>query len=907
MADINWGSITTLYESASYNLRCCQINDYLLAVVYRVGTNQYIDIIEFDLIGDYEILSHNLTSSSLSGINDNVQACCKVTTNKFLVVCKTTHIIAHLFYWDGSTLTDYGDDLGSAADSDYHSLTQIEDNKIMLFYRTSASSMSVRVATCNDGVSLTWSGATTLYAYSSSFIASTKIDSGKVLVASRHIAADDLEVRVVSSPAGLDDRSINYGSVYDIETTKETYFVSTHSYETDKAVVCYGLNGISGGYAVACTISGTVVTIGTIKEFEGGETLNTSVCKCLDVENAFLVAYEDANDSNKGKTEELIVDWNTRVITLGTTQLFSENSTGGGFTNYALHIIDTDNDKYFIGFADITDSGYPKCVMDYAPPGPPEPPVGISVESGDVSNIISFSDSTDVDSYNLYWDTTSGVTVGTGIKISDITPPYIHHWLDPELTYYYILTSEDEYGEGDPSAIYSSSPTPRHPRYITSESAIESIIISWTDSTGADQYNLYWDTTSGLTIETGTKITDVTSPYTHSGLTPGQTIYYILTAEDEDGESEASGEFNEIVGIDIPQNPSAVNSESRGITITWDSVNGATHYNIYWLKTPGVTKEIGNKISSVTSPYRHRHLDGDDTYYYVITAENATVEGDESDEVNAIAYILPQIPTNVDATASLYSVIVSWDTTEEQDFNLYWDTTTGVTIGTGNLIEDVTSPYTHYTPSHLIPFYYVVTGVIGVFESSESSEVNATPYIDPFAYPDQERVMDGFSDNRFSSVMNRVMKMATIEDIVLFPGQTFKFTVDSTSEVTIGEGIFIKDNMIVHVQESFTLDFSNNDYYIDSTGNMEEEGYYYIVAKYEYKRQRPGPKASYHIIRDTYLYDSSIHIFLGTAEIINNGGVFIVSRVFTYDPLDVSIKRPTITSEPTMIIDAGEL
>lgn len=573
-----------------------------------------------------------------------------------------------------------------------------------------------------------------------------------------------------------------------------------------------------------------------------------------------------------------------------------ESLTGGDTYYYVVTAI--------VGEAESSESNE---VSDTALIGTPNPPTGISVTPGEELNTITFTADPFADKTHVYWDTISGVSIFTGTKIEDITSPYNHTGLHPEPRFYYILTSENEYGEGDPSAEYNSSPIPEPPVVIDTTSEIESIIISWEDSTGADSYNIYWKISPGVT-KLDNKITGAISPYLHSSLTPGQEYFYAITSEDEDGESSLSEEFSDIADIGIPDNISAISSGDREITISWNPVSGATTYNIYWLKISGVTIDLGNKISGVSSPYVHdSNLDPDDTYYYVVTAENALIESIESEEVHAVATDIPEAPTNLIATSVEGGISLSWDTlTHIDSYNLYWDTTSGVTIETGTLIENVSPPYLHETPSFLDEYYYVVTAVNDIYESDESNEDSALPTPEGFHAPEQSRTVDGFSYDGHSDILNTIMKLFTYnEDLLLFPNQSFSLTMDSTHEVTIGMGVCIKDNTIVHVQQTYTLDFNNNDYYIDSTGDMDGEGYYYIVLKYNKTPITPSSKLSYHIIRNTSLFNIEDYIFLGVANVIYSDG-YMISEVLTSDPSS-NLDRPTLADEDWLLIDAGEL
>jgi len=66
----------------------------------------------------------------------------------------------------------------------------------------------------------------------------------------------------------------------------------------------------------------------------------------------------------------------------------------------------------------------------------------------------------------------------------------------------------------------------------------------------AIQYNLYWSLTSGAGVG-GTKISNVTSPYVHTGLIPGTPYYYVITAYDTDTALESDPSV-EVPGVPFP-------------------------------------------------------------------------------------------------------------------------------------------------------------------------------------------------------------------------------------------------------------------------------------------------------------------------------------------------------------------
>ena len=85
---------------------------------------------------------------------------------------------------------------------------------------------------------------------------------------------------------------------------------------------------------------------------------------------------------------------------------------------------------------------------------------------------------------------------------------------------------------------------------------------------------------------------------------------------------------------DAPTGVSAV-AGSTEVSIYWDPVPDATSYNLYWSTSSGVTRSSGTQIPDVVSGYLHTGLVNGTTYYYVVTALEATRESSYSTEISA--------------------------------------------------------------------------------------------------------------------------------------------------------------------------------------------------------------------------------------------------------------------------------
>lgn len=117
------------------------------------------------------------------------------------------------------------------------------------------------------------------------------------------------------------------------------------------------------------------------------------------------------------------------------------------------------------------------------------------------------------------------------------------------------------------------------------------------------------------------------------------------------GETIASANFPDIIDYQIelakaesgvlpvptaPGNVSVQPGDGHN-NLSWDSVEDASQYNLYWSSTAGVVPGSTGveAIEEVTSPYVHDGLTNGQAHHYVVTAENASGESQSSQEVSA--------------------------------------------------------------------------------------------------------------------------------------------------------------------------------------------------------------------------------------------------------------------------------
>ncbi|MEW6332996.1 MAG: GDSL-type esterase/lipase family protein [Thermodesulfobacteriota bacterium] len=277
---------------------------------------------------------------------------------------------------------------------------------------------------------------------------------------------------------------------------------------------------------------------------------------------------------------------------------------------------------------------------------PPPAPQNVLLAAGNTQVSLVWTEAVGATSYNIYWSTAAGVRKNTGSKISNVTSIYYHTGLTNGTTMYYVVTATNQYGESSESKEVSATPSPLNPPLPPSDVATlagdRKVIIRWTSreaGEAASPHNIYWSNNAGVTKENGTKISGAANPYTHTNLTNELPYYYIITGVNNYGEGFPSAEVSATPDQgNVPSAPTGIKAVAgnREALISWNAVDKAVTYNIYWSLSAGISSQNGTKLSNVKSPYNHTGLTQGSTYYYVITAVNGYGESADSDKISAV-------------------------------------------------------------------------------------------------------------------------------------------------------------------------------------------------------------------------------------------------------------------------------
>ncbi|MDB6017825.1 MAG: Fibronectin type domain protein [Pedosphaera sp.] len=264
-------------------------------------------------------------------------------------------------------------------------------------------------------------------------------------------------------------------------------------------------------------------------------------------------------------------------------------------------------------------------------------------------------------------------------------------------------------------------PPPDAPTGLAATAGVNAVSLSWNAVSGASSYNVLRGTSTGVYTVTNNVASNTNYDNTAVG---GTTYFYVVQAVNATGPGASSSEVSATPTIALPGIPIglAAVGTNGAVNLSWSAATGAASYNVKRSTSSGTEVTVANVAGN---SYSDSAVVNGTQYFYKVSSTNSAGESADSSEVSATPDVPPATPTGLSATAGNSQVSLSWTAAAgAASYNIKRSTTTGaeVTIasaGSNNYIDTSAVKFTQY--------FYTVSAVSAYGESSDSSEVNATP------------------------------------------------------------------------------------------------------------------------------------------------------------------------------------
>jgi len=177
------------------------------------------------------------------------------------------------------------------------------------------------------------------------------------------------------------------------------------------------------------------------------------------------------------------------------------------------------------------------------------------------------------------------------------------------------------------------------PTNVTLSATETTITVDWTGDTDADNYFIYWDTSSG-SLDNRVTVDDSVTEYTITGLESATTYYVAVSSNVNSVESDQSDEesITTLEDTGIPSIPTGfsitdINDiDENSVKLQWDenSESDFDHYNVYFSTTSGSDDNVLEATDLDAASFTVSGLINSSRYFFSITAVDTS--GNESDK-----------------------------------------------------------------------------------------------------------------------------------------------------------------------------------------------------------------------------------------------------------------------------------
>jgi fibronectin type 3 domain-containing protein len=297
-------------------------------------------------------------------------------------------------------------------------------------------------------------------------------------------------------------------------------------------------------------------------------------------------------------------------------------------------------------------------------------------------------------------------------------------------TYFYVVSAANRERHSENSNEVSATPTsgsvtvPATPAGLTATAGNGQVALSWSASSGATSYHVKRSTNSGgpytqVSAPTGTSFTD-------TGLTNGTAYFYVVSAVNAAGESANSAQASATPKLPIPAVPTGLTATggNQQVALSWSASSGATSYHVKRATTSG--GPYTQIIAPTATNFTDTGLTNGTTYFYVVSAVNASGESANSNQASATPRApVPTVPVGLSATGGNQQASLSWTASSgATSYNVKRSTSgTGpfTTVGSPTANSFINTGLADSTT-----YFYVVSAVNASGESANSTAASAT-------------------------------------------------------------------------------------------------------------------------------------------------------------------------------------
>jgi hypothetical protein len=296
----------------------------------------------------------------------------------------------------------------------------------------------------------------------------------------------------------------------------------------------------------------------------------------------------------------------------------------------------------------------------------------VTLVSGNEQLTVSWSMVGGADQYDVYYNTSSSIpanpsqTVSTNyVSISGLTNGTM---------YYVWVKGKNANGTSNTSATVSGVPMAT-PTSLTVSAGNEQITVSWTAVQGANNYEVYYGTTTTIPDSYAFTVTELNKTIT--SLSNGTTYNFWVKAVNANGTSGASpmtsGKPIGNMGV-----VTLTTGESGQLVLNWSMVGGADQYDVYYNTNNSIPTNPSQTVSTNTATIGS--LTNGTIYYMWVKGKNANGTGNASNAVNGKPLGTPGAPTVIGDDGQL---LVTWTAVLGADeYEVYYGINTPTTLAT---------------------------------------------------------------------------------------------------------------------------------------------------------------------------------------------------------------------------------